>query len=83
MSWCANWGAHKLDGQSGIGSLKVTNGRVALKYSRREGSMVGSASYEGSAVRHSGIDVDLDRVPAILMNVEGAVRGGEELIKPG
>ena len=76
-------GSQQLDGQSGIESLKVTHGRVAPEYPRREVSMVGSATCEGSTARHAGIDVELDRVPAILMNDEGAIRGGGEPIKPG
>ena len=76
-------GSPPLDGQSGIESLEVTNGRVALEYTRRDGSIVCSASCEGSAARHAGINVNLDWVSAILMNDEGAIHCGEEMIKPG
>ena len=76
-------GSPQLDGPSGIESLEVTNGRVAPEYPRREGSMVHSASCEGSSARHAGVYVELDWVPAILMNDEGAICCGEESIKPG
>ena len=79
---CELWRSH-LDGQTGIESLKVTDGRIGLKYPRREGSMVCSASCECSAAKHAGINVELYRVPAILVNDENAIRVGEELIKPG
>ena len=76
-------GSPWLDSQSGVASLEVTNGRVALEYPRREGSMICSASCEGSAARHAGIDVEVYRVPVIQMNDEHAICGGEEPIKPG
>ena len=76
-------GSPQLDGKNGIESLKVTNGRVAPEYPGRESSMVLSASCEGSTTRHAGIDLELSRVPAILMNDEGAIRGGKEMVKPG
>ena len=71
------------DGQSSVESLEVTNGRVTPEYPGRESSMVCSASCEGSTARHAGIDVELDRIPAILMNDESAIRGGVEMFKPG
>ena len=40
-------GSPQRDGQSSIGSLKVTNGRVAPEYTGRESSMLCSASCEG------------------------------------
>ena len=40
------FGSPQLYGQRGIESIEVTNGRVALEYSRREGNMVHSASCE-------------------------------------
>ena len=79
---CELWSL-QLDGQSGIESIEVTKWRVASEYPRREGSMIGYDSCDGSAARRAGIYVELDRVPAILMNDEGAINGGEELIKPG
>ena len=79
---CELWNP-PLDGQSSIESLKVTNGRVAPEYTRRESSMLCSASCDGSTARHAGIDVELDRVPAILMNDEHAIHSGEEMVKPG
>ena len=75
-------GSPQLDGQRGIEILKVINGRVALEYPRREGSMVCFASCEGSAARHAGVDVELYWVPVILINDESAICNGEELIKP-
>ena len=75
-------GSPQLDGPSGIESLEVTNGRVSPEYPRREGTMVCSASCEGSTARHAGVDVELYRVPVILMNDASAIIGGEELIKP-
>ena len=45
--------------------------------------MVHSVSWEGSTARHAGVDGKLDRVPAVLMNDEGAIHGREEPIKPG
>ena len=59
-------GIPQLDGQSGIESLEVTNGRVTPEYPGRESSMLHSVSCEGSTARHAGINVKLDRVPAIL-----------------
>ena len=53
---CELW-SPQLDGQSGIESLELTNRRVVLEYPRRECSMVGSASCEGSAARHAGVNV--------------------------
>ena len=70
-------GSPQFDGQSGIESLEVTNGRVGPECPRREGGMVCSASCEGSAARHSGIDVELYQVPIILMNDKSAICGGE------
>ena len=74
--------SQQLDGQSGIESLEVTNGRVALQCPRRVGSVVCSSSCEGSSDRHTGIGVELDWVPTILMKDEGAIVGVEEPIKP-
>ena len=45
--------------------------------------MLGSAHCEGSTAEHASIDVELYRVPVILVNEESAVGGGEEPIKPG
>ena len=64
-------------------SLEVTNGTFAPEYPRREVSIVCSASCEASTDRDAGINVELDQVPAIVMNDEGAIHGGEEPIKPG
>ena len=78
-------GNPQLDGQSSGESLEVINERVPQSTlgPRREGSMVRSSSREGFAARHVGIDVELYRVPVILMNDESAICGGEKLIKPG
>ena len=79
-------GSPQLDCQSGIESLEVTNGRVALEYPGRESSMVRSSSCEGSTARYTastGIDVELEWVPSILMNYEDAIHDREETVKPG
>ena len=45
--------------------------------------MVRSASCEGSAAaRHAGIDVEVYRVPVVLVNNESVIHGGEEPIEP-
>ena len=69
----------QFDGQSGIESHKVTDGRVGPDYHRREDSMVCSASSEDST---AGIDVELYRVPVILVSDKSAIFLGEKLIKP-
>ena len=79
---CELWGP-QFDGQSGIESLEVTDGRVGLEYPGRKGSMICSVNYEGSAARHAGIDVKLYQVPLILVNDESAIRSGEVPIEPG
>ena len=61
----------------------MADGRVGPKYPKRKGGMVHSASCEGSAARHVGIDVELYWVPVILVNDESAIDGGEEPSKPG
>ena len=76
------WGP-QLDDQSGVESLGVTDGRVGPEYPGRKGSVFTSASCEGSTAGPSGIDVELYRVPVILVNDESDVRGGEESIEPG
>ena len=76
-------GSPQLDGQSGIESLGVTNGRIVPEYTGRETSMAHSAICEDSTARYACIDVELDQVPAILMNDEGAIHDGEETLKPG
>ena len=76
------WGP-QLDGQCGVESLEVADAGVVPEYPRWEGSMIGSARHEGSAAGHASIDVELYRVPVILVNDESAVDGGEEPIKPG
>ena len=79
---CELWG-RQLDGQSGVENFEVTDGRVGPEYPRKEGSVVCSASCEGSAAGHAGIDVELYWVPVILVNDESAVHGGEVPIEPG
>ena len=79
---CKLWGP-QLDGQCGVESLEVADGRFGSKYPRRKGSMVCSASCEGSAVIHADIDVELYQVPVIQVNDESAISGGEEPIEPG
>ena len=59
------WGP-QLDGQCGVECLEVADEGVVPEYSRREGSMTGSASHEGSAAGHASIDVELYQVPVIL-----------------
>ena len=76
------WGP-QLDGQHGVESLKVVDGVVVPEYPGRKGSMICSASCEGSAARHASIDVELYRVLVLLMNDESAIGGGEEPIKTG
>ena len=49
---------------------------VIPEYPRREGSVICSASCEGSTAGHACIDVELYWVPAILVNDERAVSGG-------
>ena len=73
----------QLDGQCCIESLKVADEGVVPDYSRREDGMIGSAHCEGSTARHASIDVQMYRVPVILVNEECAIGGGEEMIKPG
>ena len=72
----------QLDGLCSIESLEVADKGVVQEYHRREGSMIGSAGCEGSAARHASIDVEVYRVPVILVNEESAIGGGEEPIKP-
>ena len=48
----------------------------------REDGVVGSACCEGSAARHTSIDVEWYCVPVVLVNEEIAVGGGEEMIEP-
>ena len=79
---CELWGP-QLDRQCGVESLEVADGRVGPEYPKRKGGVVRSASCEGSAARHAGIDVELYQVPVILVNDESAVGGGEEPIEPG
>ena len=76
-------GSPQLDGNSGIETLEVTHVRVFPAYTGRVCSMVHSASCEGSTAKHAGINVELDRIAAILMNDESATHGGEEPVKPG
>ena len=75
-------GSRQLEGQSDIESLKVTDGRIALEYPGRESSMECSASCECSTARHAGFEVELDQVPAVLRNDEGAICT-QEMVKPG
>ena len=75
--WCP-----QVDGQSYIERLEVTDRRVGPEYPRRKGSMVRSASCEGSTARHAGINVELYRVPVILVNDESVIHVGEEPIDP-
>ena len=56
---------------------------VVPEYPRWEGSMIGSSHCEGSAARHASIDVQVYRVPVMLVNEESAIGGGEKTIKPG
>ena len=56
-------------------------GGLAKSIPRREGSVVRSASCDGSAARYASIDVELYRVPVILMNDESSVGGREEPIE--
>ena len=60
------WGP-QLDGKCGVESLEVAAGGVAPEYPRREGSMIRSASCEGSAAGHASIDVELYQEPVILV----------------
>ena len=76
------WGP-QLDGQCSIESLEVADEGVVPEYPRREGNVIGSACCEGSTARHASVDVELYRVPVILVNEESAIGGGEEPIKPG
>ena len=43
-----------------------------------EGSMIPSATCEGSAAGHASIDVELYWVPVTLVNDECAISGGKE-----
>ena len=72
----------QLDHQCSVESLKVADGRVGPEYRRRKGGMVCSASCEGSTARHAGINVELYRVPVILVNDESVIHVGEEPIDP-
>ena len=74
-------GSPQLDGHRGIESFEITNWRVVPEYTGRECSIVHSASCVSPTARHANIDVKLDQVPAILMNDEGAIHGGEEPVK--
>ena len=56
---------------------------VVQEYPRWEGGVIGSPCYESSAAGHASIDVQVCRVPVILVNEESAIGGGEEIIKPG
>ena len=76
------WGP-QLDVQCGIESLEVQDEGVVPESPRREGSIIDSASHEGSAAGHASINVELYRVLVILVNDESAVGGGEEPIKQG
>ena len=76
-------GSPQLDGQSSFESLEVTNERVAPDYTGRKSSMLCSASCKGSTARLADVDVELEQVPAILMNDEGSIHCGEEMVKPG
>ena len=73
----------QFDGQCSVETLEVADDGVVPEYPRREVSMIGSASCEGSTFGHASIDVELYQVPVILVNEESAVSGGEEPIKPG
>ena len=73
----------QFDGQCGIESLELADEGVVSKNPRREGGMIGSAYFDGSAGRHAGIDVLMYQVPVILVDEERAIGGGEETIKPG
>ena len=53
------------------------------EYPSWESGMIGSARCEGSTAVHAGINVQVYRVPVILMDEECAVGGGDETIKPG
>ena len=56
---------------------------VVPEYSRWEDGVIGSARCEGSTSGHTSIDVQMYRVPVILVNEERAVGAGEEMIKLG
>ena len=75
---CKLCGPH-LDGQHCIDSLEMADGGgVVLEYPRWEGSVIRSTSGEGSTAGHAGIDVELYRVPVLLVNDESSINGGEE-----
>ena len=73
----------QLDGQWGIESLKVADEGVVPEYPRWEGGVIGSAHCEASAAGHASIDVQVYRVPVILVNEECAIGVSKEMIKPG
>ena len=73
----------QLDGQCSIEDLDVADVVVVPEYPGRKGSVICSASCEGSAARCASIDIELYRVPVLLVNDESAVGGGEEPIEPG
>ena len=45
--------------------------------------MIGSAHCEGFAAGHANIDVQVYRVPVVLVDEKCAISGVEEMIKPG
>ena len=73
----------QLDGQCIIESLELLDEGVVREYPSWEDVMIGSARCECLAARHASVDVEVYRVPVILVNEESAVGGGEEMIKPG
>ena len=83
MSWCIELRSPQLDDQCSIESLEMADEGVVPEYPRQEGDMVGFACCEGSAARHAGIDVQVYRVPLILVDAECDVCGGDKMIKPG
>ena len=73
----------QLEGQCSIESLEMADEGVVPEDPGQEGGVIGSARCEGSTAGHAGVNVQVYRVPVILVDEERTISGVDEMIKPG